>query len=56
MMYKIERTEEQINEVLNWAIEGVDTGTRYSGASYEQGVQAAIEWILGWMDDSPIGD
>lgn len=48
-----ERTEDEIYRVLNWADEGIDRGSKYSGASYEQGVSDAIRWLIGDSDHAP---
>lgn len=40
-------TQDEINDVLDWCMEAEETGTNYSGMTYEQGVQAALEWIEG---------
>lgn len=34
-MFEVERQSEEIYDLMNWAQEGVDQGTRYSGMSYE---------------------
>jgi hypothetical protein len=52
-MQNIARTEEEVNDVLNWAAEGEEEGTKYRGMSYEQGIRAGIEWLLGDTDDRP---
>lgn len=47
-------SEERIQEEIDLAIGG--TG-KFSGATYEQGVIAALEWVLGKTDDvSPMED
>ena len=50
----IVRTEDEINEQRNLAIEGVDSGSKWPGMSYEQGVEAALAWLLGDSDDAPM--
>ena len=45
------RTESEINEVLDKVFESEESGSIYPGMSYEDGVKAAIEWILN--DDAP---
>ena len=49
----IVRAEDEINEVLNWAAKGEDEGSKFPGASFEEGVRAAIEWITGQSDNRP---
>ena len=53
-MYRIARTEAEIDEQLNRAAEAVDDGTRFPGASYEEGVMDAMSWILGQDDTAPL--
>jgi len=55
-MYEIKRTDDEINDVLNKTFEGIDQGTKWPGMSYEQGVQAALDWLFGSIDDNPMDD
>lgn len=42
-----ERTEKEIDELLNRCVEAEETGeSAYPGMSYEQGIKAAIEWLF----------
>ena len=50
---KCVRTEEEVARVENWAVAGIDGGTRYPGMSYEQGIVDALEWIRGDSDTAP---
>lgn len=50
---EIVRTEEEVNRVLNWAMEGVEQGTRYSGMSYEQGILDICDWLTGHSELAP---
>jgi hypothetical protein len=53
----VERTDEQVNEVLNEANEAEDNGTsRWPGMTYEQGVAAGISWVLGQTDEHPMAE
>ncbi len=50
-------TEKEINDVLNQCVEAEETGeSRWPGMSYEQGVKAGIEWVLGQTIDNPLDD
>ena len=49
-------TEDQVNEQLNRAADGIDHGTHWPGMSYEQGVDAALRWAMGWTDEVPMED
>ncbi len=54
-MYKIKRSEEEIDNTLNSAIAWEEKGqTAVRGMTYEQGVIAAIRWITGEIEDRPI--
>lgn len=52
---KITRTQEDINDVLNWVSDADnEVATHFSVATYEQGVKAAIEWLLGYTNENPM--
>ena len=54
-MLNLERTEDEVYRVLNWAQDAIDTGdSKYPGNTYEQGVYEAISWLIG--DDSHAPD
>ena len=56
-MYRIQRTEIEIDEVLEEATEQEEKGkTNWRSMTYEQGVSAAIRWLLGFSDDNPMKD
>lgn len=50
---QIVRTETEIARVENWAVEGIDEGTRYSGMGYEQGIADVLAWLRGDSDTAP---
>ncbi len=56
MSVRCERTENEIDEVLNKADEQLDSGTKWPGMSYEEGVAAALRWVLGDSDDDPMSE
>lgn len=43
----VKQTEEEINEVLNWAAEAQDDGSKFPGMTYEDGVKAMYDWLTG---------
>ena len=44
----MERTTKEIDDVRNKTIEAVDAGTsKWPGMTYEQGVEAALAWVVG---------
>jgi len=52
-MYQIKRSDEEIDAAVNWAFDAEESGSRYPGMSYENGVQAALDWVVGNTDDRP---
>lgn len=47
----VERSQEEIDELLNRCVEAEETGeSAYPGMSYEQGIKAAIEWLVEDLD------
>ena len=50
------RSQEEVDEQVNLAAVGMDSGSRWPGMSYEQGVHAALSWIMGWSEDKPMED
>jgi hypothetical protein len=56
-METVQRSDDEINEVLNKADDVLETGrSRYPGMTYEEGVANAIRWLLGHHEDNPIED
>lgn len=55
--YQLERKPREIDDTLNAATEAEMLGkTNWPGMTYEQGVVAAIRWLLGLSDDNPMED
>ena len=48
-----EPTKEQIQEQCDLAMENQ---TKFPGMSYSEGVQAALDWVLGNTDTPPMED
>jgi hypothetical protein len=40
-------TEQEIEEMISWCADAEDNGSHFRGMTYEQGIRAAIEWMLG---------
>ena len=51
--FEVERQSKEIYDLMNWAQEGVDQGTRYPGMSYEQGIVDVLAWLRGDSDTAP---
>ena len=49
-------SEKQIDAQLNLAAEAEEHGTKWPGMTYEQGVRAGIEWVLGWINEAPMDE
>jgi hypothetical protein len=49
-------TQKQIADELTEAIVAESKGATYPGMTYENGVTAALRWVLGEIDDRPISD
>ena len=47
------RSKTEIYEVCEWAMKGIEDGTRYPGMSYEEGVKAALDWVTEDTDERP---
>lgn len=57
MIYKIKKTPEEINDLLNACVESEATEkSKFPGMSYEEGVKYALEWVLGISDVHPLQD
>jgi hypothetical protein len=55
MTYNIKRSKAAIDGQLNQASAWADAGgSAMRGMTYENGVEAAIQWMLGEVDDLPI--
>lgn len=55
-MYGIVRSDEDIDNLLNECVEAEDSGSKYPGISYEEGIRAAIDWLIGDDDVHPLED
>jgi len=54
MIYRIVRTEEEIDSLLNACSKRIDRGgSAYPGMTFEQGINDAIMWLTGQNDDHP---
>jgi hypothetical protein len=39
------RSEEEIDDLANRVVEAVNSGSNFPGMSYEEGINAMIEWL-----------
>jgi len=56
VVYEIARTDTEIDDVRNLASDAFDTGTKFSGMNYEEGIMAAFTWVFGETDEAPMGE
>lgn len=47
------KTENEIYSLIDDAMEAQADGSKYGGMSYEDGIEAACQWILGNSDEYP---
>lgn len=51
----IQRDEGEINTVRDKASEQIgEGGSAYPAMTYEDGILAALDWVLGHQDDAPL--
>lgn len=57
MSNSLKRTDDEIEEVIVVCYESeTGGGSKFPGMTYEQGVKAGIEWLVGDTDESPMED
>ena len=50
------RSQEEVDRVLNWADDALESGTRYHGETFEAGVAQGIRWVIGDSNEPPDSD
>lgn len=53
---KIVRTDDEVDTVIEECYNSEAEGSKFPGMSYEQGVKAGIEWLVGDSDQNPMED
>ena len=48
------KTRKEVDEQIDKAQQAIESGEGYHGMSYEEGVKAALEWVMGDIDEEPI--
>lgn len=57
MAHTLQRTDEELDGVLNAAADRADTGgSKYPGMTYEAGMEAGLSWALGLREEHPYED
>jgi hypothetical protein len=54
MQIKINKIE--IDEQIREASDSIDDGSNFPGMTYEEGVIAALDWVLGNREESPMSE
>jgi hypothetical protein len=52
----MKRTDDEIYEQIDKAQKGMNIGSKWPGMSYEEGVRAALDWVLGDAEEAPMED
>ena len=48
------KTRKEVDELLNKVQQAIESGEGYHGMTYEEGVKAALEWVMDDIDEEPI--
>ena len=48
------KTRKEVDEQIDKAQQAIESGEGYHGMGYEEGVKAALEWVMGDIDEEPI--
>ena len=57
MAYAIVRTDAEIDDVIGKCMDAEnECRSAYPGMTYEQGVNEALRWVTGEIDDNPMAD
>lgn len=48
---EVVKTPEEINDMIT---DCIDTNGTLHGMTFEEGVRAGIEWVIGEMDENPL--
>ena len=52
---RIKREDAEVDALLNQCIEQeAEGGSKFPGMTYEQGITAGIDWLLGHADGNPL--
>ena len=55
-MYKIVRSDDEIDDLLNDCSMAEMDGSKYPGMTFEQGVEYAIKWVTDRESSHPLED
>ena len=56
-MYKLKPSDREIDKAIEEASDAVNDGrTKFPGATYESGVDAALRWAIGEEENHPLAD
>lgn len=49
-------TEKEMFDQIDLANEGIEEGGKFNGMSYEEGVKATLEWVMGQVKEKPMDE
>ena len=52
--YRIVRSDDEIDDVLNECAEAEESGSKFSGMSYEDGMMAMFHWLTDASEPGPL--
>ena len=50
------KTEQQIEAIMDKVVERYHVASKVPGMTYEQGVRAALDWVMDEVDEDPLED
>lgn len=50
------RSQGEIDNLMNRVLDQMDKGTKFFGMSYEEGINAAINWLFNEDEPNPMDD
>lgn len=56
MVRKLVRSETEIDNVYDSAMQANSNGSKFPGMTYEDGIIAMLEWLVGERDEEPMED
>lgn len=56
MEYRIVRSKQEIEEVMDRCFKAESEGSAYPGMTYEQGIMAVIDWLTDPTQDPPFDE
>ena len=54
--WESERTEQEVEALIDKVMEQENIGSKFPGMTYEQGIRAMYDWLNGDTDEDPMTD